>query len=112
MPSIVNAGKYQFSRQIQLGCVPHNAAQIQFARHNSNWIIGGPCGHLDHHICAEYVRWEEHPKDVVDQQAGQKQRRHLQTGQAHKRNKGHTQAHSHGCKRKLKVINQVKEEIM
>lgn len=56
MPSIVNAGKYQFSRQIQLGCVPHNAAQIQFARHNSNWIIGGSCGHLDHHICAEYVR--------------------------------------------------------
>jgi len=87
---VVEAGENELSGQIQLWCVPHNPAQMQLSSHDSHWIVGGSRGHLDHHVGAEDVRGEEHPEDIVDEQAGQQQRGHLQAGQTHKRNERHT----------------------
>lgn len=100
MTGIVQAGKNKLSGQIQLWCVPHNATQMQLSGHDAHGIIGGSRRHLDHHVGAEDVRGEEYPEDVVDEQAGQQQRGHLQAGQTHKRYECHTQAHAHCYKKK------------
>lgn len=60
------AREHQFSGQIQFRRLL-GYAQIQFARHNANGIVGRPCGHFNHNICAEYVRRKEHPENVVQE---------------------------------------------
>ena len=51
--------------------------------------------HLDHDVRREDVLREEHPEDVVEEEAGEEQRRHLQRGQPHEGDERHAQAHPH-----------------
>lgn len=58
-----------------------------------------PCSDFNHDVGGEYVGREENPEDVVEQQTGEQQRRHLQRRQAYQRDERHAQAHAHRCNR-------------
>ncbi len=64
--------------------------------HRAHGVSGRPRRHPDHHVGAEDVLGEEHPEDVVQQEAGQQQGRHLQAGQPDEGDEGHAKADAHG----------------